>query len=105
MRRRSFIEKCVCLSPKGEFIIFQKNKTAIAFSYSACGSLIGRKNYLFSGNSDAAIRASMFYSLFGSCKAAGINPSEWLEDILSNIYSYIKENRNLEELLPHLWKK
>lgn len=66
---------------------------------------IGRKNYLFCGNSDAAIRASMVYSLLGSCKAAGINPSEWLEDILSKIYSYTKANRNLEELLPHLWKK
>ena len=66
---------------------------------------IGRKNYLFCGNSDAAIRAAMVYSLLGSCKAAGINPAEWLEDVLSKIYSYTKENRNLEELLPHSWKK
>jgi len=66
---------------------------------------IGRKNYLFCGNSDAAIRAAMVYSLLGSCKAAGVNPTEWLEDVLSKIYSYSKERRNLEELLPHLWKK
>ena len=66
---------------------------------------IGRKNYLFCGNSDAAIRAAMVYSLLGSCKAAGVNPSEWLEDVLSKIYSYNKEKRNMEALLPHLWKK
>lgn len=66
---------------------------------------IGRKNYLFCGNADAAIRAAMIYSLLGSCKAAGVNPSEWLEDVLSKIYSYTKEGRNLEELLPYLWKK
>lgn len=66
---------------------------------------IGRKNYLFCGNSDAAIRAAIVYSLIGSCKAAGVNPAEWLEDVLSKIYSYTKENRNIEELLPHLWKK
>lgn len=66
---------------------------------------IGRKNYLFCGNSDAAIRAAIVYSLIGSCKAAGVNPAEWLEDVLSKIYSYTKENRNLEELLPHSWKK
>ena len=66
---------------------------------------IGRKNYFFCGNSDAAIRAAMVYSLLGSCKAAGVNPAEWLEDVLSKIYSYTKESRNLEELLPHLWKK
>ena len=65
---------------------------------------IGRKNYLFCGNSDAATRAAMVYSLLGSCKAAGVNPTEWLGDVLSKIYSYTKENRNMEELLPHLWK-
>jgi transposase/prefoldin subunit 5 len=66
---------------------------------------IGRKNYLFCGNADAATRAAMIYSLIGSCKAAGVNPSEWLEDVLLKIYPYTRENRNLEELLPHLWKK
>ena len=47
----------------------------------------------------------MVYSLLGSCKAAGVNPTEWLEDVLSKIYSYSKEKRSMEELLPHLWKK
>ena len=51
---------------------------------------IGRKNYLFCGNGDAAIRAAMVYSLLGSCKAAGVNPTEWLEDVLSKIYPYSK---------------
>jgi len=49
--------------------------------------------------------ACVICSLLGSCKAAGVNPSEWLEDVLSKIYPYTKEKRNLEELLPHLWKK
>ena len=66
---------------------------------------IGRKNYLFCGNADAAVRAAMVYSLLGLCKAAGVNPTEWLENVLSKIYSYTKENRDMEELLPHLWKK
>jgi transposase len=65
---------------------------------------IGRKNYLFCGNSDAATRAAMVYSLLGSCKAAGVNPTEWLEDVLLKVHAYTKEKRNLEELLPHLWK-
>lgn len=64
---------------------------------------IGRKNYLFCGNEEAAVRAAMVYSLLGSCKAAGVNPTEWLEDVLSRINSYSKEGKNLEELLPHLW--
>ena len=33
---------------------------------------LGRKNFLFAGNHDAAVRAAIVYSLFSSCKAAGI---------------------------------
>lgn len=66
---------------------------------------IGRKNYLFCGNNDAAIRAAVMYSLLGSCKAAGVNPTEWLEDVLSKIYSYSNGKGNLEDLLPHQWRK
>ena len=66
---------------------------------------IGRKNYLFCGNEEAATRAAVVYSLIGSCKAANVNPSEWLEDVLSNIHSFSKKGGNLEELLPHLWEK
>lgn len=66
---------------------------------------IGRKNYLFCGNAEAATRAAVVYSLLGSCKAAGVNPTEWMEDVLSKIYSYRNGKGNLEELLPHLWRK
>ncbi len=66
---------------------------------------IGRKNYLFCGNGEAAIRAAVKYSLLGSCKAAGVNPTEWLEDVISRIYSYSNGKGNLEELLPRLWRK
>lgn len=66
---------------------------------------IGRKNYLFCGNAEAATRAAMIYSLLGTCKAAGVNPAEWLQDVLSKIHLCTRHNRNLEELLPHLWRK
>jgi transposase len=66
---------------------------------------IGRKNYLFCGNAEAATRAAVMYSLLGSCKAAGVNPTEWLEDVIERIYSYSNGKGNLEELLPHLWRK
>jgi hypothetical protein len=36
--------------------------------------------------------------------AAGVNTTEWLEDVLLKVHSYNKEKRSLEELLPHLWK-
>jgi transposase len=63
---------------------------------------LGRKNYLFAGSHDAARRAAIFYSLFGSCKINNINPHEWLSDVFSRIDDH-PINR-LEELLPHKWR-
>lgn len=66
---------------------------------------IGRKNYLFCGNDDAAVRAAIVYSLIGSCKAAGVDPREWMTDVLRKLPLYHKETGNdLGELLPKNWK-
>jgi transposase len=59
---------------------------------------LGRKNYLFAGSHEAAQNAAMFYSLFATCKAKGINPYEWLADTLKKIAAH-PINR-IEELLP-----
>ncbi|MEO5643749.1 MAG: transposase [Bacteroidia bacterium] len=48
-------------------------------------SVIGRKNYLFSGSHEGAQRSAMFYSFLGSCKINGINPEEWLADVLEKL--------------------
>ena len=61
---------------------------------------IGRKNYLFCGNHDAAVRAAIVYSLFSSCKAHDIDVRTWLEDILKRIPT--EEDINL--LLPGNWQ-
>jgi transposase len=66
---------------------------------------IGRKNYLFAGNHDAAENAAIMYSLLGCCKANDVNPREWLIDVLTNIPEYNNDySRDLAEFLPHNWK-
>jgi transposase len=66
---------------------------------------IGRKGYLFCGNHDAAENAAIMYSLFGCCKAADVNPREWLNDVLTRIpYFNVDYSLDLAELLPHNWK-
>ena len=62
---------------------------------------LGRKNYLFAGNHDAAVRAAIVYSLFSSCKAAGIETRTWLEDILTRLPSH---KGDLADLLPENWR-
>jgi transposase len=62
---------------------------------------LGRKNYLFCGNDEAAERTAVIYSLLGSCKLAGINPAAWLTDVLNRLpdHSVLR----LGELLPTNW--
>ncbi len=63
---------------------------------------LGRKNYLFAGSHEGAQRAAMFYSFFGTCKRNGINPFDWLKDVLERIPGH-KANK-LDELLPQNWQ-
>ena len=60
---------------------------------------LGRKNYLFCGNHDAAVRAAIVYSLFTCCKAAGIETRTWLEDVLKRLPS----EKDPDALLPATW--
>jgi len=64
---------------------------------------IGRKNYLFAGSHEAAQRAAMIYSFMGTCKQIGINPQDWLENVLERI-PYFKRSDDLSVLLPSVWK-
>lgn len=59
---------------------------------------VGRKNYLFAGSHEAAQRSAMLYSLLGTCKNNGMNPYEWLTDVLVRLPSH-PINR-IRELLP-----
>jgi transposase len=66
---------------------------------------LGRKNYMFCGNHEAAENSAVLYSLLGCCKAHGVNPREWLIDVLTRIPAYNKDySLDLAELLPHNWK-
>ena len=62
---------------------------------------IGRKNYLFAGSHNGALRAAMLYSFLGTCKINQVNPFEWLKDILTKIPTYPVNKIN--ELLPQAW--
>lgn len=63
---------------------------------------LGRKNYLFCSNHQSAERTAMIYSLLGTCKIQGVNPSIWLTDVLNRIQDH--SIQKLDELLPGKWK-
>lgn len=61
---------------------------------------LGRKNYLFAGNHQAAQNAAIIYSLLGTCKKLNVNPNQWLPWALEKL-PYCKTQDDLEKLLPH----
>jgi len=63
---------------------------------------IGRRNFLFVGSKRGGETAAIFMSIIATCKANGVNPHEYLKDILARINSH--PFRKLAELLPHNWK-
>ena len=65
---------------------------------------VGRKNYLFCGSDASAVRASMIYSFIATCKAAGIEPREWFEDVIRRIPEYENGKADVTHLLPKNWK-
>ncbi len=63
---------------------------------------LGRKNYLFCGNHDAAENAAVIYTLIGCCKLANVDVRKWLNYFFTHIHDYDKDySRDLLELLPH----
>ena len=66
---------------------------------------LGRKNWLFCGNDDAAENAAIMYSMLGCCKAHEVNFRDWLVYFLNNIHMYDNDySKDLAELLPHNFK-
>lgn len=62
---------------------------------------LGRKNYLFVGNDEAGANLAGLFSLLATCEANGVNPENYLADILPRMASH--PNSRLDELLPHKW--
>ena len=66
------------------------------------GPVLGKKNYMFLGSESGGKTAAILYTLIFSCKANGINPYEYLKDVLARINSH--PYSKLHELLPHNWE-
>ena len=67
---------------------------------------LGRKNYLFCGNHEAAENMCVIISLLSTCRNHDVNPREYLNDIIARMpYMGKAGHHQLVELLPHKWKQ
>lgn len=64
---------------------------------------LGRKNWLFVGNEIGGESAAVILSLVQTCRGLGINPRDYLEDVMRQLLSH--NSQKLHELLPDQWIK
>jgi len=63
---------------------------------------VGNKNWMFAGSEKGGHAAACMYKMIESAKACGLNPREYLEDVLPRIPSTLKLDINM--LLPQNWR-
>jgi transposase len=62
---------------------------------------LGRKNYLFVGDVAAGKSLAGLYSLVATCEMRGINPFDYLVDVLARVQDH--PANAIDELLPGAW--
>ncbi len=62
---------------------------------------IGKKNWLFFGSKDAGQTSAIVYSLLESCRMLGINPQEYLLDVLPRLPTMT--NQTAHRYSPARW--
>ena len=66
---------------------------------------LGRKNYLFCGNHEAAENMAVVCSLLATCRNHDVHPRDYLNDVIGQMPYHAKaSHEELIGLLPHKWK-
>jgi transposase len=64
---------------------------------------VGKKNFLFIGHPEAGWRSAVIYSVLGSCRRAGIDPHEYLGDVLRRLPGM--KMSEIPKITPAAWAK
>ena len=64
---------------------------------------LGKKNFLFIGHPQAGWRSAVIYSVLGSCRRLGIDPHEYLRDVLRRLPDM--KITEIEQVIPAAWAK
>jgi len=64
---------------------------------------VGKKNWLFVGDSQAGQWAAILYTVIESCRRHAIDPFAYLRDALTRLPSMT--NQQIADILPAAWAK
>jgi transposase len=64
---------------------------------------VGKKNWLFIGEAEAGQRGAVLYTIVENCRREGINPFEYLRDVLTRLPRMT--NRQTHTVTPKAWAK
>ena len=105
-------------SPMGQAITYAKNQWTALCTYTTQGFLnidnnaaeralkrvaLGRKNWLFAGNDEAAANHAKLWTLIASAERHGIDPQRYLTSVLAKLPTTPPDE--LDQFLPDVWKK
>ncbi len=62
---------------------------------------VGRKNWLFAGSDQGGHNAAILYSLIETCARLGVNPHQYLTDVLVRVGTHLQSR--VDELTPRRW--
>ena len=66
-------------------------------------AVVGRKNWLFARSEGGAEAAATLYTLVGSCMLQGVDPQEYLVDVLGRLQDH--PSNRVCELTPKAWQR
>jgi hypothetical protein len=116
VQRHRLEQEALPRSPLGEALRYLGNQWLALRRYTEDGRLkidnngaerqlravaVGRKNWLFAGSMEGAERAALLYSLIQSCHLAGVDPFQYLQDVLLRVATH--PHRRIAELTPLGW--
>jgi hypothetical protein len=64
---------------------------------------VGRRNWLFAGSPRGGQMGAAIYSLVETCRRAGANPFEYLEDVL--VRARVTPDERMDDLVPQRWRE
>jgi transposase len=64
---------------------------------------IGKKNWMFVGGAETGERSAIIYSIIESCRRHGVDPHEYLNDVLERIPR--ASNQEIASMTPAAWAK